>query len=40
MKTVHRSVLIWYSAQEMFQLVTDVSQYPRFLPWCDHALIM
>ncbi len=37
MKTVHKSVLIWYSAQEMFDLVTAVDQYPQFLPWCDHA---
>ena len=40
MKTVHRSVLIWYSAQEMFGLVTDVAQYPKFLPWCDHAEVL
>ena len=40
MKTVHRSVLIWYSAEEMFKLVTDVAQYPKFLPWCDHALVL
>ncbi|MGZ5182625.1 MAG: type II toxin-antitoxin system RatA family toxin [Ramlibacter sp.] len=40
MKTVHRSVLIWYSADEMFRLVTDVAQYPKFLPWCDHAAIL
>ena len=40
MKTVHRSVLIWYSAQEMFTLVTDVAQYPKFLPWCDHAKVL
>lgn len=39
MKTVHKSVLIWYSAQEMFSLVADVGQYPRFLPWCDHASV-
>ena len=37
MKTVHKSVLIWYSAEEMFALVTDVDRYPEFLPWCDHA---
>ncbi len=37
MKTVHKSVLIWYSAAEMFALVTDVASYPQFLPWCDHA---
>lgn len=40
MKTVHRSVLIWYSAEEMFGLVTDVAQYPQFLPWCDHATVL
>lgn len=40
MKTVHKSVLIWYSAQEMFNLVTAVDQYPQFLPWCDHARVL
>lgn len=40
MKTVHRSVLIWYSAEEMFRLVTDVAQYPKFLPWCDRAAVL
>ncbi|MFM6992365.1 MAG: type II toxin-antitoxin system RatA family toxin [Rhodoferax sp.] len=40
MKTVHKSVLIWYSPQEMYALVTDVRQYPQFLPWCDHTQIV
>lgn len=40
MKTVHKSVLIWYSPEEMFALVTGVEQYPRFLPWCDHAGVL
>ncbi|HSW17977.1 MAG TPA: type II toxin-antitoxin system RatA family toxin [Ramlibacter sp.] len=40
MKTVHKSVLIWYSAEEMFALVTDVDAYPQFLPWCDHANVL
>lgn len=40
MKTVHKSVLIWYSAEEMFALVTDVASYPQFLPWCDHASVV
>jgi len=40
MKTVHKSVLIWYSAQEMFALVTDVASYPQFLPWCDRASVL
>ncbi|MGA0571180.1 type II toxin-antitoxin system RatA family toxin [Variovorax sp. VNK109] len=40
MKTVQKSVLIWYSAQEMFALVAAVDQYPEFLPWCDRAAIL
>jgi ribosome-associated toxin RatA of RatAB toxin-antitoxin module len=40
MKTVYKSVLIWYSAAEMFALVTDVTSYPQFLPWCDQSAIL
>ena len=40
MKTVHKSVLIWYSAAEMFALVTDIASYPQFLPWCDQAAVL
>lgn len=37
MKTVSKSVLIWYSAAQMYQLVTDVDRYAEFLPWCERA---
>ncbi len=40
MKTVHKSVLIWYSADEMYALVTDVASYPKFLPWCDRSRVI
>ena len=40
MKTVHKSVLIWYSPQEMFALVSDVPRYPEFLPWCDRSAVL
>ena len=40
MKTVQKSVLIWYTAQEMFALVTDVERYPEFLPWCDQTKVL
>ena len=40
MKTVHKSVLIWYSPQEMYVLVTDVNRYAEFLPWCEHARVV
>lgn len=28
-----------YSAQQMYDLVADVGQYPKFLPWCAAARI-
>ena len=40
MKSVNKSVLIWYSAQQMYTLVTDVAKYPEFLPWCDQARVI
>ncbi|RGE45247.1 type II toxin-antitoxin system RatA family toxin [Comamonas testosteroni] len=40
MKNVNKSVLIWYSPEEMFALVTDVAHYADFLPWCDHAKVL
>ena len=35
MKHVKKSVLLWYSPAEMYHLVTDVTRYPEFLPWCE-----
>ena len=40
MKTVSKSVLIWYSPEEMFSLVVGIEQYPQFLPWCDRARVL
>jgi ribosome-associated toxin RatA of RatAB toxin-antitoxin module len=40
MKTIHKSVLIWFSAEEMFALVTDVARYPEFLPWCESGKVL
>ncbi len=34
MPSVHKSVLLRHSAQQMFDLVADVERYPQFLPWC------
>ncbi|MEO0318772.1 MAG: hypothetical protein RL404_2449 [Pseudomonadota bacterium] len=34
MAVVHKSVLINYSAEQMFALVDKVEDYPAFLPWC------
>jgi ribosome-associated toxin RatA of RatAB toxin-antitoxin module len=37
MSEVRKSVLVGYSAQQMFTLVDDVEKYPEFLPWCGGA---
>ena len=33
MHKVQRSVLVPYSAAQMFDLVADVEKYPEFMPW-------
>jgi ribosome-associated toxin RatA of RatAB toxin-antitoxin module len=40
MKHVKKSVLLWYSPAEMYELVTAVEDYPRFLPWCERAEVL
>jgi ribosome-associated toxin RatA of RatAB toxin-antitoxin module len=40
MKTVHKSVLIWYAPSEMYGLVIDVNRYSEFLPWCDRSKVV
>ena len=40
MKHVKKSVLLWYSPKEMYDLVTAVEKYPEFLPWCERAEVL
>ncbi|MDN3922086.1 type II toxin-antitoxin system RatA family toxin [Roseateles violae] len=40
MKQVKKSVLLWYSAHEMYELVTGFERYPEFLPWCERAEVI
>jgi ribosome-associated toxin RatA of RatAB toxin-antitoxin module len=40
MAIVQKSALIKYSAQQMFDLVDNISVYPDFLPWCTGSEIM
>ena len=37
---VSRSALLPYSATQMYQVVSDISAYPQFLNWCEHAEIL
>lgn len=34
MHSIERSVLVPYSAAQMFDLVAGVENYPEFMPWC------
>jgi len=40
MAQVSRSALIGYSAQQMFDLVNDIEQYPQFMQGCRSARIL
>ncbi|MDP5254151.1 MULTISPECIES: SRPBCC family protein [unclassified Vibrio] len=40
MKQVSRSALVSFSAKQMYDLVNDVAQYPKFLPGCADAKIL
>ena len=40
MALVNKSVLVPYSAQQMFDLVADIEAYPTFLPWCGAASVL
>lgn len=39
MAVVHKSVLLPFSAEQMFALVNGIEDYPVFLPWCGGAHI-
>lgn len=39
MPDVKKSVLVEFSADEMFALVDAVERYPEFLPWCGGATV-
>jgi ribosome-associated toxin RatA of RatAB toxin-antitoxin module len=34
MATVEKSVLVEFSAEQMYALVERIEDYPQFLPWC------
>ncbi|NDP42844.1 MAG: type II toxin-antitoxin system RatA family toxin [Aromatoleum sp.] len=40
MQRVKKSVLVPYSALEMFELVDQVELYPEFLPWCGGVHVL
>jgi len=39
MALVEKTVLVPYTAEQMFNLVDRVEEYPQFLPWCGGASV-
>ena len=39
-KAIHRNVIVSYSCEEMYSLVSDVSAYHHFLPYCSASEVL
>jgi ribosome-associated toxin RatA of RatAB toxin-antitoxin module len=37
MREMHRSALVPYSTEQMYDLIERVEDYPAFLPWCTRT---
>lgn len=40
MMEIHKSALVKFPAQAIFDLVDDIESYPEFLPWCAGSKIL
>ena len=40
MTVIHKSALVPYSAEQIYDLVNDVESYPKFLPWCAEVQLL
>jgi ribosome-associated toxin RatA of RatAB toxin-antitoxin module len=40
MNKIKKSVIVPHSAKTMFDLVADIKNYPKYLPWCSEAKIL
>jgi ribosome-associated toxin RatA of RatAB toxin-antitoxin module len=40
MNSLKRNAIVPYSARQMFELVNNVEDYPRFLPWCSQSKVV
>lgn len=40
MPTVSRSALVMHSVEDMYQLINDVAEYPKFVPDCSDSKIV
>ena len=40
MTVVQKSALVKFSAQQMFELVNNIEDYPKVLPWCSGSRVI
>lgn len=40
MYTLNRNAIVPYTDRQMFELVNNIEDYPRFLPWCQRSQII
>jgi ribosome-associated toxin RatA of RatAB toxin-antitoxin module len=40
MREMHRSALVPFSAEQIFDLIEQVEHYPEFLPWCTRTQLI
>ncbi|MES2212906.1 MAG: type II toxin-antitoxin system RatA family toxin [Pseudomonadota bacterium] len=39
MHQISRSAYVPYTAEQMYDLITDIRKYPEFLPWCTDVVV-
>lgn len=40
MNILKKNAIVPYTARQMFELVNNIEDYPRFLPWCQSSKII
>lgn len=40
MTIIQRNALVPFSVRQMFELVNNIEDYPRFLPWCSRSQVL
>ena len=40
MTEIHKSALVLHTAEQMFDLINDVGNYPSFVPWCAKTVVL
>lgn len=40
MTIIHKQLTVPYSAEQMYELVNNIGDYPHFLPWCKASEIL